>query len=63
MHDLDVVDVYAALTYYYEHTEEIEMTREHRYDREETARGAGASMIRELVDNYGEQESKGEEST
>ncbi|MFB6233205.1 MAG: DUF433 domain-containing protein [Haloarculaceae archaeon] len=48
MHDLDVADVYAALTYYYEHPEEMESVREHRRERERAARQTSASTIGEL---------------
>ncbi|WP_114579430.1 DUF433 domain-containing protein [Saliphagus sp. LR7] len=49
MHDLDVADVYAALTYYYEHSDEIASIQEHRENREQTARDAGAPTIGDLV--------------
>ena len=48
MHDLDVADVYAALTYFYEHAEEMEAVRERRRDLEEDARDAGAKTVGEL---------------
>lgn len=51
--DDDVADVYAALTYYYEHPEEIESIRERRHEREEAARDAGARTIGELANEHG----------
>lgn len=48
MHDLDVADVYAALTYYHEHPNEMRAVREHREERERMAREAGAKTLTEL---------------
>lgn len=48
MHDLEIVDVYAALTYFYEHPDEMERVREQRSDHETEAREAGAKTIAEL---------------
>ena len=48
MHDLDVADVYAALTYYHEHPDEIAAIRDERHEREQAAREAGARTIGEL---------------
>lgn len=62
MHDLDVADVYAALTYYYEHPAEMEAIRAHRHDRERTARDSGAPTIGELKANHSESERDDEES-
>ncbi|MFC4986306.1 DUF433 domain-containing protein [Saliphagus infecundisoli] len=54
MHDLDVADVYAALTYYYEHPDEIASIQEQRENREQTARDAGAPTIEELAVDHEE---------
>lgn len=48
MHDLDVADVYAALTYFYEHPEEMAAVRERRRELEAEARDAGAKTVGEL---------------
>jgi uncharacterized protein (DUF433 family) len=62
MHDLEVADVYAALTYYYEHPEEMAAIREQRHEREREARDAGAKTIGELKAEHGETEQEDEES-
>lgn len=54
MHDLDVADVYAALTYFYEHPDEMEAVRERRRELEADARDAGAKTIGELRADLGE---------
>lgn len=56
MHDLEVADVYAALTYYYEHPKEVEAVREQRQERERAAREAGATTIGELQAEHGKSE-------
>ena len=62
MHDLDVVDVYAALTYYYEHPDEMAAVRERRDEIEAAARDAGAKSVGELSAELGASEPDGEES-
>lgn len=49
MHDLDVADIYAALTYYCEHPDVMESVRTRRRDRERAARDRGAPTIGELA--------------
>lgn len=49
MHDLDGADVYAALTYFYEHRDEMAAVRERRHDLETEARDAGAKTVGELT--------------
>lgn len=48
VHDLDVADVYAALTYYYEHPDVMASVEERRRERERQALDAGAETIGEL---------------
>lgn len=62
MHEIDVVDVYAALTYYYEHPEEMKAVREQRREREAEARDAGAKTVGELKAEGGASEPEDEES-
>ena len=56
MHDLDVADVYAALTYFYEHPEEMEAVRERRNELEADARDAGAKTVGELKAEHCDEE-------
>lgn len=44
-YDLHVADVYRALTYYYDHTEEMERVRRKRQDAVETARERGVPTL------------------
>jgi uncharacterized protein (DUF433 family) len=63
MHDLEVADVYAALTYYYEHPDEMAAVRDQRHERERHARDAGAKTIAELRATHTEREQESEESS
>lgn len=54
MHDLDVADVYAALTYYYEHPEEMASVEKRRQERERRALDGGAETIGDLRSASGE---------
>ena len=54
MHDLDVADVYAALTYFYEHAEEMEAVRQRRRELEAEALASGAMTVDELRAEHGE---------
>lgn len=62
MHDIDVADVYAALTYYYEHPDEMAAVRERHHELEAEARDAGAKTIGELKAERGESGPDEEES-
>jgi len=48
MHDLDRADVYAALTYYYEHPEEMESVKDRRRQRERDAIEGNAKTIEDV---------------
>lgn len=63
MHDLDVADVYAALTYYHEHPDEMATVREQRRNREQEARGSGAPTVGELAADRDAQCSTGDDAT
>lgn len=48
MHDLDIADVYAALTYFYEHPDEMATVQERRHELEAEAKDADAKTVDEL---------------
>ena len=47
-YDLDIADVYRALTYYHEHPGEMAAVRRRRREREQRARESGAKTLGEL---------------
>lgn len=63
MHDLDVADVYAALTYFYEHTDEMGAVAARRRELEAASRDAGSKTIGELRAAFGEAGPDEEQST
>lgn len=56
MHDLDVADVYAALTYFHEHPDEMEAVQERRRELESEAREGGAKTVGELQTERADEE-------
>jgi uncharacterized protein (DUF433 family) len=50
-YDLALADVYRALTYYYDHPEEMATVERRRAERERTARERGAKSLSEIRSN------------
>jgi uncharacterized protein (DUF433 family) len=51
-YDLALADVYRALTYYYDHPEEMAEVERERRRREQAARDGGAETLGELRDRH-----------
>lgn len=49
-YDLSLADVYRALTYYYDHPEEMEAVERKRHEREANARERGAKTLDDIRD-------------
>ena len=49
-YNLPVADIYRALTYYYDHPEEMEAVYERKREREQAARERGAPTLSEIAD-------------